>query len=163
MSRTQEFMVSCGTAKVPANLPVERTRILPGPPPSQTPLPDAADRLRQALANPVGLPALEKLVGKGSKVTIGIQDGRATHYLPEDQDLRILGLPILMELLEQYGVRPENIHVRVANALRSIFELLSDRHRGKNPSENLVAENTDDVVAKALRQLQALKQAPDAQ
>ena len=121
MSQTQEFMVSCGTAKVPANLPVERTRILPGPPPSQTPLPDAADRLRQALANPVGLPALEKLVGKDSKVTIGIQDGRATHYLPEDQDLRILGLPILMELLEHYGVRPENIHVRVANALHRMW------------------------------------------
>jgi hypothetical protein len=66
-------------------------------------------------------------------------------------------------LLATRRVSDAEQQVRVANALRSIFELLSDRHRGKNPSENLVAENTDDVVAKALRQLQALKQAPDAQ
>src|SRR5260370_18113209 len=121
MAQTQEFMVNCGTAKIPAGRPVARTRTPPGPPPSAAPLPDAAARFRQALANPVGMPSLEKLVGKGSKVAIGIQDGRATHYHPEDQDLRILGLPILMELLQQYGVRPENIQIKVANALHRMW------------------------------------------
>src|SRR5262249_43109801 len=94
MAQTREFMVSCGTTKSSAHLPVERLRIPPGPPPSAPPLPDAAAAFRRALANPVGMRPLEKLVQKGSKVTIGIQDGRATHYHPEDQDLRILGLPI---------------------------------------------------------------------
>ncbi len=121
MERTQEFMVDCGTSKIPACLPVERTRIPPGPPTSATPLTDAAATFRQALANPVGMPPLDKLVGAGAKVTIGIQDGRASHYLPDDEDLRILGLPILMELLEHYGVRPENIQIKVANALHRMW------------------------------------------
>jgi lactate racemase len=113
--------VSCGTSKISARLPAERTLIPPGPPPSATPLADAAARFRQALANPVGMPPLEKLVGKGAKITIGIQDGRASHYLPEDEDLRILGLPILMQLLQQYGVRPEDIRIKVANALHRMW------------------------------------------
>ncbi len=121
MSRARETMVSCGTTKQPAHLPAERTRIPPGPPPSAPPLPDAAAAFRRALANPVGMPPLEKLVTKGAKVTIGIQDGRATHYHPEDQDLRILGLPILLGLLEQYGVRPEDIQIKVANALHRMW------------------------------------------
>jgi len=67
------------------------------------------------------MPALEKLVKPGAKVTIGIQDGRATHYHPEDQDLRILGLPILLDLLQQYGVKPEDIQIKVANALHRMW------------------------------------------
>ena len=121
MAQTQDFMVNCGTTKVPARLPRERTRIAPGPPASATPLPDAAAKFRQALADPVGMPALQKLVQKGAKVTIGIQDGRAVHYHPEDQDLRILGLPILLELLQQCGVRPEDIQIKVANALHRMW------------------------------------------
>ena len=89
----------------------------PGPPPSLPALADSAKAFRDALANPVGMPPLEKLVKKGAKVTIGIQDGRSTHYSPEDEDLRILGLPILMGLLEQYGVDPADIRIIVANAL----------------------------------------------
>jgi lactate racemase len=121
MAQTQEFMVSCGAAKIPARLPMDRTRIAPGPPPSAVPLPDATARFREVLANPVSMPALEKLVGKGAKVTIAVQDGRAVNYHPEDQDLRLLGLPILMELLERYGVRPEDIQVKVANALHRMW------------------------------------------
>src|SRR5262245_40227341 len=121
MAQTQEFMISCGTGKIAAHLPLERTRILSGPPRSATALPDAAEAFRRALASPVGMPSLEKLVKKGAKVTIGIQDGRATHYHPEDQDLRILGLPILLSLLEQYGVRPEDIQIKVANALHRMW------------------------------------------
>ena len=121
MAQTQEFMVSCGTAKIPAHLPMDRARVAPGPPPSAVPLPDAAARFREALADPVGMPPLEKLVGKGAKVTIAIQDGRAVNYHPDDQDLRILGLPIVMELLEKYGVRPEDIQVKVANALHRMW------------------------------------------
>jgi lactate racemase len=121
MAQTQEFMVSCGAGKIPVKLPADRLRLPPGPPPSAQPLPDAAAAFRQAVANPVGMPSLEKLVSKNSKVTIGIQDGRANNYLPEDQDLRILGLPILLELLEGYGVRPENIQIKVANALHRMW------------------------------------------
>jgi hypothetical protein len=60
MAQTQEFMASCGTAKTPARLPVERTRIPPGPPASATPLPDAAASFRQALAEPIGMPPLQR-------------------------------------------------------------------------------------------------------
>ena len=116
MAQTQEFIVSCGAGKVSAKLPADRLRLPAGPPASAQPLPDAAAAFRHAVANPVGMPPLEKLVNRSSRVTIGIQDGRAADYLPEDQDLRILGLPILLELLEHYGVRPENIQIKVANA-----------------------------------------------
>jgi hypothetical protein len=121
MPQTQEYMVSCGTSKIPAHLPVERTRIIPGPPQSAAPLPDAEAAFRHALAHPVGMPPLEKLVGKGAKVTIGIQDGRDANYHPQDQDLRILGIPILLDLLQQYGVKPEDIHIKVANALHRMW------------------------------------------
>jgi lactate racemase len=121
VAQTQEFMLNCGSGKIPVKLPADRLRLPPGPPPSAQPLRDAAAAFRQALAHPVGMPPLEKLVSKSSRVTIGIQDGRATSYLPEDQDLRILGLPILLELLEQYGVRPENIQIKVANALHRMW------------------------------------------
>jgi len=121
MTQTREFMVSCGAAKVATHLPVERTRIPPGPPLSSAPLADAGAKFRQALAEPVGMPPLQKLVKRGAKVTIGIQDGRAVNYHPEDQDLRILGLPILMETLEQCGVRPEDIQIKVANALHRMW------------------------------------------
>ena len=107
MAQMSDFMVSCGTGKVPASLPADRLRLPPGPPPSARPLADAVAAFRQALANPVGMPPLQKLVNNNSKVTIGIQDGRATNYDAEDQDLRILGLPLLLESLEHYGVRPE--------------------------------------------------------
>lgn len=117
MAQTQEYMVSCGTGRIPARLPADRTRLAPEPPPSLPALADSAKAFRDALANPVGMPPLEKLVKKGAKVTIGVQDGRSTHYLPEDEDLRILGLPILMGLLEQYGVDPADIRIIVANAL----------------------------------------------
>ena len=72
MSQTQEFAVTCGTTKMRAHLPVERTRIPPGPPPSAPTLPDAASAFRRALANPVGMPPLEKLVRRGATVTIGV-------------------------------------------------------------------------------------------
>ena len=107
--------------RTPAHLPIDRTRIPPGPPPSVALLPDAAAAFRATVTQPVGMPALEKLVRPGAKVTIGIQDGRATHYHPDDQDLRILGLPILLDLLDQYGVRPEDIQIKVANALHRMW------------------------------------------
>ena len=121
MTQTREFIVSCGMQKLPARLPAERTRVTPGPPPSLPPLDDAEAAFRRALANPVGMEPLEKLVGPGARVTIGIQDGRAIHYHPDDQDLRILGLPILLELLQQYGVRAEDIRIKVANALHRMW------------------------------------------
>jgi len=46
MAQTQEFMVSCGTGKIPVKLPVDRLRLPPGPPPSAQPLPDAAAAFR---------------------------------------------------------------------------------------------------------------------
>lgn len=117
MAQMHDYMVSCGTGKIPARLPVERTRVVPGPPRSAVPLPDSAAALRQALAHPVGMPGLDKLVAKGAKVTIAIQDGRNSHYHPEDEDLRIFGVPILLDLLQQYGVEPEDMRILVANAL----------------------------------------------
>jgi hypothetical protein len=76
MTAMQEYMVTRGTGKIPARLPVDRTRIVPGPPPSAAPLPDAAAAFRRALQHPVGMPPLQELVGAGAKDTIAIQDGR---------------------------------------------------------------------------------------
>ncbi len=84
MSKTQEYMVTCGTGKIAAHLPVDRTRIIPGPPPSAAPLPDARAAFRHALEQPIGMPPLQQLAGKGTRVTIGIQDGRVPNYHSED-------------------------------------------------------------------------------
>ena len=121
MAQNQEYTVNCGATKISARLPMDRTRIVAGPPPSAPPLPNAEAALQQTLANPVGMPPLEKLVGRGAKVTIAIQDGRNPNYHPEDQDLRIFGLPILLDLLQKYGVSPEDIQIKVANALHRMW------------------------------------------
>ncbi len=121
MATTQEYMVTCGTGKIPAQLPTDRTRIVPGPPRSVRALPDSAAAFRHAIEHPVGMPPLRELVSRGAKVTIAIQDGRLPRYHPDDEDLRILGLPILFDVLQQQGVRPEDIHVKVANALHRMW------------------------------------------
>ena len=43
--------------------------------------------------------------------------------------------------------------VRVANALRSIFELLAERHRKPRPIPSVAEGTESDVIAAALRQL----------
>jgi hypothetical protein len=53
MAKTQEYMVSCGTGEIPAYQPVDRPRIIPGPPPSAAPLPNAETAFRQALEHPI--------------------------------------------------------------------------------------------------------------
>ena len=47
MAQRQEYLVSCGTTKIAAQLPVDRTRIPPGPPPSVAPLPDAESTVKR--------------------------------------------------------------------------------------------------------------------
>lgn len=121
MATTREYMVTCGTGTIAAQLPVDRTRIIPDLPASAPALPDSAAAFRHALEHPTGMLPLRQLVSKGAKVTIAIQDGRPPRYHPEDEDLRILGLPILFEVLQECGVRPEDIRVKVANALHRMW------------------------------------------
>ena len=42
MAATREHLVTCGTGKTPAGLPLDRTRIIPPPPPSAGPLSELA-------------------------------------------------------------------------------------------------------------------------
>ena len=61
-------------------------------------------------------------------------------------------------LLATRRVSDAEQQVRVANALRSIFELLSSRHRGKSSSEYLTADSVgSDVGAAALRQIKDIE------
>jgi len=52
MALTHEHLVTCGTGKISARLPVDRTRIIPGPPPPAAALPDSAAAFRRALPQP---------------------------------------------------------------------------------------------------------------
>lgn len=66
MAATQEHLVTCGTGKIPAWLPVDRTRIIPPPPLSVPARSDPAAAFRQALEHPAGMPPLRENVGKGA-------------------------------------------------------------------------------------------------
>jgi len=110
MAKMTEYAIPSGTGAVLAQLPDERTRIIPPPPPPLPALENPEAELRRALAKPVGMEPLQKLIGKGSKVTIGMQDGGF-------RDLRELAIPVLMDELQKLGVEPKNVQFIVANAL----------------------------------------------
>ncbi|MDR5698079.1 MAG: lactate racemase domain-containing protein, partial [Armatimonadota bacterium] len=119
----------------------------PGPPE------DPVVLTRRALAQPLGLPPLRKLVGRGAKVLVAFPDRVKGGTHPTAH--RRVTLSLLLEELESAGVRPDDITLLCANGLhRKNTREEMESYLGSNlvrrlPPSRLLnhdAEDPDDMV-----------------
>ncbi len=81
--------------------------------PRLQPAPDQERAVREALANPLGMPRLGELARPGARVLIAFDDCTVASFGP----LRRLAIEAMVEELTAAGVREEDIHLVCANAL----------------------------------------------
>lgn len=85
---------------------------LPGLPPDAYP-----ERVREAVERPLESPPLRELVNSDSKVLIAFDDNSQPFPATARPDFRQVTIETLLALLDDYGVRRENIHLICAVAL----------------------------------------------
>jgi nickel-dependent lactate racemase len=107
--------IVCGDRRVEARLP-ERTLVLRAPEP-RPPLADPEGAIREALRAPIGHDPVSRLVGPASKVVVAFDDPVIPQHPMKPPDFRALAIPILLEELEQAGVKRHNVTLVCANAL----------------------------------------------
>ena len=115
MSENGTTTILCGDRQVPVRLP-ERARVLRAPEPNP-PLADPEQAIRDALDDPIAHEPVSKLVGPASKVVIAFDDPVIPQHPMKRPDFRATAIPILLEKLEQAGVKRHNITLVCANAL----------------------------------------------
>ncbi len=103
-----------GDGTIDAQLP-DRAQIVKG---SQSntriePLADPASAVREALAQPMGMPRIKELVKPGSRVLIAFDDPTVPCYGP----IRQLAVDAVLEELAAAGVDEEQVTLMCANAL----------------------------------------------
>jgi hypothetical protein len=103
-----------GTEAVEVELP-ERTRVVKAAqwPEGITPLADEAAAVREALAHPLGMPPIGRLVRPDSRVVIAFDDPT----VPSDGPLRRLAIEAVLEELSAAGVADDRVTLICANAL----------------------------------------------
>ncbi|MEO6198135.1 MAG: lactate racemase domain-containing protein [Dehalococcoidia bacterium] len=103
-----------GESTVQVSLP-ERTRLIGGGNggPRLRPAPDQAAAVREALANPIGMPRVGHLVQPGAKVLIAFDDPTAPSFGP----VRSLAIEAVLEELAEAGIPETNVTLICANAL----------------------------------------------
>lgn len=102
-----------GPAHIIAELPDDATIIESGGGSRLTPLPDTEQAIRDALATPLGMPPLAKLVGPTSRVTVAFDDLTVAQTGPVRQQI----VEAVIDDLTRAGVPDENIRLICANAL----------------------------------------------
>ncbi len=111
-----------GSSTVQAELP-ERAQLIGGADPSGrsgqrlTPVPDQETAVREALADPLGMPRVGELVKPGGRVLIAFDDPTAPSFGP----VRQLAIEAVLEELRDAGVPEENVTLLCANALHRRF------------------------------------------
>lgn len=81
--------------------------------PRLQPVEDQEAAVREALANPIGLPRVGRLVRRGARVLIAFDDPTAPAFGP----VRRLAIEAVLDELEEAGVPEENVTLVCANAL----------------------------------------------
>ncbi|TMB98231.1 MAG: DUF2088 domain-containing protein [Chloroflexi bacterium] len=103
-----------GSSSIQAELP-ERTVLVGGGDgrPRLEPAPDQEAAVREALANPLGLPPVRDIARPGGRVLIAFDDPTAPSFGP----VRRLAIEAVLEELAEAGVPEENVTLLCANAL----------------------------------------------
>ncbi len=110
-----DVTLPCGDSIVHVDLP-ERASIVgggDGSGPRVPPVPDEATAVREAIANPLGLPRVGQLVRPGGRVLIAFDDPTA----PSFGQVRRLAIEAVLANLAEAGVPEENVNLVCANAL----------------------------------------------
>ncbi len=108
-----ETSLPYGDSAVQVQLP-ERTQFVGGGGGPRIPAaPDQAAAVREALANPLGMPRVGALVKPGGRVLIAFDDPTAPSFGP----VRSLAIETVLEELREAGVPEENVTLICANAL----------------------------------------------
>lgn len=107
--------ILCGEREITVSLP-ERTRVIRAPAPLPA-LPSPEGTLREALAAPLGMEPLPRLVGRGARVTIAFDDPAKPLYPMRGGDFRQLAIPVILEELERAGASRDRVRLLCANAL----------------------------------------------
>jgi nickel-dependent lactate racemase len=110
-----------GAETISADVP-DRTTVVRGggagaERPRLSPVPDQAAAIRDALANPLGLPPVRDLVRPGARVLIAFDDPTVPSYGP----IRQLAIEALLAELDAAGVPESNVQLVCANALHRKF------------------------------------------
>lgn len=105
------------TAEVPGRAVIVRGGGGGGERPRLAPVPDQAQAIRDALANPLGLPPVRDLVRPGARVMIAFDDPTVPSYGP----VRRLAIEALFAELDAAGVPETNVRLVCANALHRKF------------------------------------------
>jgi hypothetical protein len=140
-----------GDSTISVDLP-ERAMLIGGGDgrPRLAPVPDQEDAVREALANPIGMPRVRELVRPGASVLIAFDDPTAPSFGP----VRQLAIEAILEELRDAGVPEQNVNLVCANALHrrwtreelarilgeSLVQRLGDRLQCHD------AEDTDNIV-----------------
>jgi hypothetical protein len=109
-----ELSVPYGDSTVHVELP-DHTTLVGGGDGRQrvAPAPDQEATVRDALANPIGLPPVGQMVGPGARVLIAFDDPTAPSFGP----VRRLAIEAILGELRAAGVPEENVSLVCANAL----------------------------------------------
>jgi hypothetical protein len=147
-----EVSLPYGDSSVKASLP-DRTALVGSAGYGATRLPPVADQesaVRDALAAPLGMPRVGKLVPSGARVLIAFDDATAPSFGP----VRQLAIDAVLEELGESGVPEENVTLLCANALHRRW---TDEELGRIIGQDLVsrfqgrllchdAEDADNIV-----------------
>lgn len=115
-----ELNLPYGDSAVSVELP-ERSTVVGGGSggPRLEPVADQEAAVREALANPLGMPRVRELVRPGEHVLIAFDDPTAPSFGP----VRRLAIEAILEELREAGVDEENVNLVCANALHRRWTL----------------------------------------
>ncbi|WP_338833072.1 Lactate racemase [Moorella humiferrea] len=111
----QEVLIEYGDGKMPIEVPDTATVFQVGRDNVDPPEVDPWEATRKALANPLGMPPLHRLVKKGSKVVIAFPDRVKGGAHPRAH--RRVCIPIIVEELKKAGVEDKDIKLICAMGL----------------------------------------------
>lgn len=120
----KKIMLEYGQGLMEANLPDSAEVFIPGETvPDPDYLTDPRPATRESILNPIGMPPIAELVGKGSKVTIIFPDRVKGGF--QDNSHRRVAIPIIIEECQKAGVKKQDIKLICSNGL----------HRKNTPEE----------------------------
>ena len=150
-----KYLTYSGNNIIHAELPDEASVFFPPPPLPGIPNKNIPGRVRAAFESPLDMPPLEELVDENSRVLIAFDDNCQPFPATAAPDIRQLAIETLLDMLNSYGVKQENIELMCAVALHrkmktcEMAAMLGKRiMKAFYPHQlvNFDAEDPDDIV-----------------
>ena len=150
-----KYLTYSGNNIIHADLPEEASVFFPPPPLPGIPNKEIPNRVRAAFESPLDMQPLEELVDANSRILIAFDDNCQPFPATVPPDIRQLAIETLLDMLDSYGVKQENIELMCAVALHrkmkthEMAAMLGKRiMKAFHPHQlvNFDAEDPDDIV-----------------